>query len=83
MKESKPALIIILLLIFSITFASLSYSLKISLIIASLIGIIPSIIIPYFLARRIGGHSGDSYGASVVLVETFLLVSLAFILPGN
>ena len=82
-KESIPSLIIILLLIFFITFASLSYSLKICLIIASLIGIIPSIMIPYFLARRIGGHSGDSYGASVVLVETFLLVSLAFILPGN
>ncbi len=82
-KESIPSFIIFLLLIVTINFTSLIYFTKTSLIIAVLIGFIPSIIIPYFLARRIGGHSGDTYGASVVLVETFLLITLAFILPGN
>ncbi len=82
-QESIPSFIIILFFVFTITFSSLRFFLKKHLIISSLIGFIPSIIIPYFLARRIGGHSGDSYGASVVLVETFLLTILALILPGS
>ncbi len=79
--ESVPSFIVILILLFTLSVIDLSFYFKIYLIIASLIGFIPSLIIPYFLAKRIGGQSGDSYGASVVLVETITLIILAIILP--
>ncbi len=79
--ESIPSFIVILILLFTLSVIDLSFYFKIYLIIASLIGFIPSLIIPYFLAKRIGGQSGDSYGASVVLVETITLIILAIILP--
>ncbi len=82
-EESIPSIIFIAILLFTITFINLSYILKKYLIFSVLIGFIPSIMVPYFLARRIKGHSGDSYGASVVLVETSLLITLALILPGS
>jgi adenosylcobinamide-GDP ribazoletransferase len=44
-------------------------------------GILPAVLVPELLGRRLGGHSGDSYGASLVLVETVMLLLLAGLLP--
>tara|TARA_E500000178_G_scaffold106815_1_gene106570 strand:+ start:50 stop:229 length:180 start_codon:yes stop_codon:yes gene_type:complete len=36
-----------------------------------------SLVVAEGLGRRLGGHTGDSYGAVLVLTETFTLVLLA------
>ncbi|MED5562323.1 MAG: adenosylcobinamide-GDP ribazoletransferase [Cyanobacteriota bacterium] len=47
------------------------------------VGVLPAFLVPELLGRRLGGHSGDSYGASVVLVETITLLLLAVLLPAG
>ena len=47
------------------------------------VGVLPAFVVPELLGRRLGGHSGDSYGASVVLVETITLLLLAVLLPAG
>jgi adenosylcobinamide-GDP ribazoletransferase len=44
-----------------------------------LLGLLPAWLVPWWLGRRLGGHSGDSYGASVEWTETLslLLMGLA------
>jgi adenosylcobinamide-GDP ribazoletransferase len=41
------------------------------------VGLLPAVLVPLWLGRRLGGHSGDSYGACVEWVE-----SLALLLSG-
>ncbi len=81
-KEAKPALLVIAitLLVFILLPRPIHGLNKYQLFSSLLIGIIPAIYIPDNLGKRLNGHSGDSYGASVVLVETCLLLILAFIL---
>jgi len=47
------------------------------------LGIVPALVVPLWLGRRLGGHSGDSYGACVEWTETLglLLMGLAVSLP--
>ena len=45
------------------------------------IGLIVCALTAEGLGRRLGGHTGDSYGAVVVWSEAFILVSLAVLLP--
>jgi adenosylcobinamide-GDP ribazoletransferase len=42
-----------------------------------LLGIGPAVLVPLWLGRRLGGHSGDSYGACVEWVETLALLLMA------
>ena len=42
-------------------------------------GALVALLIPEWLGRRLGGHTGDSYGASVVLSEAFILLVLALL----
>jgi adenosylcobinamide-GDP ribazoletransferase len=42
-------------------------------------GALVALLIPEWLGRRLGGHTGDSYGASVVLTEAFILLVLALL----
>jgi adenosylcobinamide-GDP ribazoletransferase len=37
-------------------------------------GLIPALLVPAWLGRRLGGHSGDTYGACVEWVETLSLL---------
>ncbi len=60
----------------------LIYSLKSNLLLAFLTGIIPTFIVPQILGKKLGGHSGDSYGATVVLVEVFCIILCAVCLEG-
>ena len=46
------------------------------------LGVIPAVLVPWGLGRRLGGHSGDSYGACVewTCSWTLLLMALALVL---
>lgn len=43
------------------------------LVLAALV----ALLVPEWLGRKLGGHTGDSYGAAVVLTEAFTLLALA------
>ena len=48
-----------------------------------LAGAVPALLVPLWLGRRLGGHSGDSYGACVEWTEALaLLLSAALSLGG-
>lgn len=52
-------------------------------VLAGLAGLLPALVVPLWLGRRLGGHSGDSYGACVEWSEALaLLVSAALSLGG-
>ena len=79
-KEIIPSfliLIIFFILLQSIHIHTINH---LYLKIATAIGIMPALIIPDLLGRKLRGHTGDSYGASVVLVETFMFLFLAILL---
>ncbi len=81
LKESKPSLILIILFTIILIFNPIETIHSNQLLIISLwLGILPTIIIPNAIGNRLKGHTGDSYGASVVLVETFILILLSLIL---
>lgn len=48
------------------------------------VGLLPALVVPWRLGRRLGGHSGDSYGACVewTLSWSLLLMGLLGRLPG-
>ncbi|WP_036916549.1 adenosylcobinamide-GDP ribazoletransferase [Prochlorococcus sp. MIT 0602] len=83
LKESIPSIVCILIMLSAIHNLNIINSFKLHLIIGTFTGLAPAIAIPRFLANKLGGHSGDSYGACVVLVETLTLLMLAIILPAN
>ena len=83
-KEIRPSLIIICLgIIFFLFLIKINLSNSLLLIYCLLSGLITSILIPYFLNKSLGGHSGDSYGAALVLTETTNLLLLSIILVQN
>ncbi len=82
-RESIPSIIFLMLITILLIKLKIVYSIKICFIISTLSGIIPAIFIPNLLAHRLKYLSGDSYGASVVLVETFMLFTFAIIMPGS
>ena len=83
-KEIRPSLIIIFLgIIFFLFFNDLNISTILLLIYSILVGLISSIIIPYFINNSLGGHNGDSYGAGLVITETANLLLLGIILVPN
>ena len=52
-------------------------------VLAGLAGLLPALVVPLWLGRRLGGHSGDSYGACVDWSEALaLLLSAALSLGG-
>ena len=83
-NEIRPTLIIICLGIIGF-FYSFNLNLSNSFLLLSLIlsGLITSKLIPYFINKLIGGHNGDSYGASLVIAETTNLLILSIILLPN
>ena len=42
-------------------------------------GTLVALLVPEWLGRRLGGHTGDSYGATVVLTEAFILLMSALL----
>jgi adenosylcobinamide-GDP ribazoletransferase len=49
---------------------------------AGLVGLLPALVVPGWLGRRLGGHSGDSYGACVEWTEALALLLNAAVLLG-
>ncbi len=47
---------------------------------AAWIGLAPTLLVPHWLGRRLGGHSGDSYGACVEWVEALALLLSGLVL---
>ena len=83
-KEIRPSLIIIsMLIILFLFFTNLNIFNILLLIYCILSGLFSSMLIPYFINKSLGGHSGDSYGASLVITETTSLLLLSIILVPN
>jgi adenosylcobinamide-GDP ribazoletransferase len=40
------------------------------------LGVVPALLVPWRLGRRLGGHSGDSYGACVEWTQSWCLLLL-------
>ena len=83
-NEIKPSLITlstgIVLFLFS---TNLNIYNTLLIIYCILSGLISSILIPSLINKCLGGHSGDSYGASLVITETTNLLLLSIILVPN
>jgi len=82
-KEIIPSILILCLILTGLFLTPLETYNRIYIFSLIIIGIFPAIIIPYIIGRKLGGHSGDSYGASLVIVETITLFLLAMILGSN
>ncbi len=80
LNEIKPSLLILLssIILFLILIDLNIYNV-LSLIYCLSSGLLTSIIIPYIINRLIEGHSGDSYGATILTVETTTLLLVSFI----
>ncbi len=79
-KELQPSLLIICIILFILQVIPINLIDRLPLMISISIGILPAVLIPDLLGRRLGGHTGDTYGASLVCVETFMLLILAMLL---
>ena len=83
-REIRPSLIIISIgVIFFLSSTHLNISNILLLIYCISSGFITSITIPKLINKSLGGHSGDSYGASLVITETTNLLLLSIILVPN
>tara|TARA_B100000945_G_scaffold135435_1_gene108065 strand:- start:115 stop:837 length:723 start_codon:yes stop_codon:yes gene_type:complete len=80
-NEIRPSMIILFIGITLFLFSTdLNISNTLLLIYCILSGLITSAIIPHLINKSLGGHSGDSYGASLVITETTNLLLLSIIL---
>jgi adenosylcobinamide-GDP ribazoletransferase len=68
--ELRPTLLLLL----ALTPATLALVRPAALAAALLAGVAPALLVPRWLGRRLGGHSGDSYGACVEWGETLALL---------
>ncbi len=83
-SEIRPSLITISIgIIFFLFLTKSSISNTLLLIFSISSGLITSILIPHLINKSLGGHSGDSYGASLVITETTNLLLLSIILVPN
>tara|TARA_Y100001968_G_scaffold250484_1_gene235548 strand:- start:290 stop:1012 length:723 start_codon:yes stop_codon:yes gene_type:complete len=83
-NEIRPSLIIILAgIILFLSSTDLNTFRAILLTSCILSGFVSSIFIPHFINKALGGHNGDSYGASLVITETTNLLFLSIILVPN
>ena len=78
-KEILPSLICITFSIILGSILILDQIIKIKLLILILMGLLSAIYTAHFLGKVLDGHSGDSYGASVVITETIILLLSSFI----
>jgi len=82
--EIRPSLIIIsMATILFLYLTKLNISNILLLIYCFFSGLFTSILIPKLINKSLGGHSGDSYGASLVITETINLLLLSIILVPN
>ena len=80
LNEIKPSLIILgsmIILFFTLIELNIDNILLLKYCLFS--GLLTSILIPYIINKLIEGHSGDSYGATILTVETTNLLLISFI----
>ncbi len=77
-KEIKPSVITWLLSIYFLPLLQPNNSLSQRIFLC--IGILPALFVPQYLGKRLGGHSGDTYGSSIVIVETCITFMFAIFL---
>jgi len=83
-REIRPSLLIICIgIIFFLFLLRTNLSIFLSIIFYVPLGLIASITVPYFINRSLGGHNGDSYGASLVITETIIFMVLSVIFVPN
>ncbi|MFM8605827.1 MAG: adenosylcobinamide-GDP ribazoletransferase, partial [Cyanobium sp.] len=76
-RELRPALVLLaLLLVLSAGWVGAPMT------AALLLGALPALLVPLGLGRRLGGHSGDSYGACVEWGETLALLLTGLAVAG-
>ena len=81
-REALPAFLVLLVALTVVpSFLMAGRLSQMTLMVGIVVGVLPAFFVPEVLGRRLGGHSGDSYGASLVLVETITLLLLAVLLP--
>ena len=78
-NDLKPSIFIMVILFAIIKTIRIHPSISRLIFLSIPIGIITSISIAQIIGNRLRGHSGDSYGASVVLTETAILLTFAII----
>ena len=83
-NEIRPSLIIFSIgIIIYLFLTDFNISNTLLLFYCILSGLITSILIPNLINKSLGGHNGDSYGASLVITETSTLLLLSIILVPN
>ena len=50
-----------------------------ALVLGGALGVVPAVVVPLWLGRRLGGHSGDSYGACVEWSEALALLLMGLL----
>ncbi len=78
-QDLKPSLLVLLIAITSLIICPVDSNLRLPIIAGIGLSLFPAFLVPHSLGILLGGHSGDSYGASLVIVETIILLELAFI----
>lgn len=85
-RELRPTALLVLLVVvihMAVTGWVVAGSGASMAVLAGLAGLLPALVVPLWLGRRLGGHSGDSYGACVEWSEALaLLLSAALSLGG-
>ena len=83
-KELIPSIFLILLGIIIFLFLHELNIANILLLITYLSsGLATSTLIPYYINKSLGGHNGDSYGASLVVTETANMLIMSMIMISN
>ncbi len=78
-SEAIPALFAIISIFFTCLLSPYQLNFRLIFFAVTSIGIFPTLLVPYWLGSYLKGHSGDSYGASTVLVETIMLLLFALL----
>jgi len=74
-----PAMILIVLLLLGAALTGVGVALSVSLVL--MVGLGVALLVVERLGKRLGGHTGDTYGACLVWGETFTLLSSALLFP--
>jgi len=79
--ELRPTALVVLLLVIALVLSRGSGAG--APLLLGLTGLVPALVVPFWLGRRLGGHSGDSYGACVEWTETLALLFSAALSLGS
>jgi len=83
-KELRPVLLALLVLgavlALGVVFFGAGLGLWGPLALGATLGVVPVVVVPFWFGRRLGGHSGDSYGACVEWSEALALLLMGLLL---